>query len=229
MSSGTPDVAQLSACVEIFRWLNAQGRAAQARGDEPADVTDTRTHMQTTFGQIADARLGKLLDAKNVNLDLRTEAAGKWMWLPHIVGAPRIVPALTLRWDFRATPELHVFVALVVAQTTSALSSGPTATAYRFETGEAGTIHDLDHAQPLLSLSLKGQHLPGVRSPLHTSSPAFPLDATGPVGLTMCVVRSLYGNRRIRSMFVTDRSLAATVGPYLKQMPIYDQAGKAKA
>ncbi len=120
-----------------------------------------------------------------------------------------------------------MFVVLAVAGTSRSTAGGLKAAAYRYETGDVGTTHDYHHAQPSVSLLKGGKPLPGVTTPMNDASPAFPLDATGIVGLTMCFLRSLYGQKAFNRM-LGDQSVRQSVTPFLSQMPVA-AAGAAMA
>jgi hypothetical protein len=214
---------QREACVRLLTWLADEGNARRA-GSQSSDVIATQSDMAVLYPRISDAALPGLLNVGQATVDLRPHG---WIYGPETslrVASPELVPAVTVRWEWtRAAPSIHIMVVLLIAGTTS--TAGLDATAFRFESGHRGRTHNYDHVQPTLRVSLsRSAALPGTRTPLNESLPAFPLDSIGPVGVTMCVLLSLYGQEVISRMLSGDRSLRATIVPYIGELPAFSRA-----
>jgi hypothetical protein len=222
MTPAADPLPQRAACVHLLTWLADEGRARRA-GTQSSAVIATQSDMAVVYPQISDAILPRLLNSRRQSLDLK-----QWGWIygPEAFfrdGLPELVPAVTLRWSWTgAVPNVHILVALLIAGNTAA--TGLDATAYRFESGHSGTTHDFDHVQPTLKMTTQAiDNLPGTRSPLNQTIPAFPLDSIGPVGIIICLLLSLYGRHRILRMLSQNPSLRQVVQPHMAQLPIFSR------
>ena len=114
----------------------------------------------------------------------------KFLYLDPCDGQPTFVPVLSLKCDFSPPePKVHLGVGLFLRHENQVRAIG-----LRLESpeGEAAGIHDYYHAQYITHF-YDGVPLKGVPPWLPVTQPAMTLEADGPVGLLLSLLRSLYG------------------------------------
>jgi hypothetical protein len=208
-----------TACAQLLRWFADEGRASRA-GSQSSDVVATQSAMAVPYPQISDYALPARLDTRPRETNLGGWIYGPETGRPGSKSRPEVIPAITASWSWTGTkPKIQVIVALLVAGDTA--QTGLNATAFRFESGDVGTIHDFDHAQPTARNVQRGSYLGGIRLPLHEGVPAVPIDAVGPVGVVMCALLSLYGREKVEKMLSRNPYLRIAVQPYLVELPAF--------
>lgn len=219
---------EFDACRRILAWLAAEGTRRRSLNQLSQKATGTYDDLVLALPPAAEADLDALVDPALADATLHPN------WVhgpPGYDDDPALLPAVTARW--RRTPQgvsAQFMVVLAVAGTRRTKPNGLRGTAFRFESGEPGT-HDYDHVQPSLSLTMGGGAplLQGLLAPPSTTTPALPLDSAGPVGLLVCVMRSVYGTTRWNKYLGGNPDLAAAVRPFLPQMPALDHRRRAAA
>jgi hypothetical protein len=214
------------ACTQMLDWFARQGVESR-QGNQSPEVVTTQSAMARLYPPLSDAALAKALNEQENSLD-------GWIYGAETSGhtssraTPKVVPAITASWSWnKASPEIQVMVVLVSAE--SDAQSGLKVSAFRFENGDEGTIHDFHHAQPAARFTHRGEYLPDIIPPVHESVPAFPLDAIGPVGIIMCALLSLYGSSWIERMFIYDPHLKMYVLPHLGELPAFSMMSARRA
>lgn len=218
----TPTTAaalELEAFLRILVWLDSDGRASR-QGQQKADAQHATNKMQNAVTTISDAELASIVSTRPEKGDL----GDKWVFCRRGYGDDLVVvPAVTARWDFTtSSPMIHVMVMFGSTWVTPAGKRVLVSYLYRFETGEDRTAHDYHHAQPSRDFKANGPGLPGVRPILNVTTPAFPLDASGPVGVAMCAVRAIFSSKGFRRL-MSDNEVRRVLQPFLSQMPAYNQ------
>jgi len=213
-----PDSSDLAgACLSIVNELARQGknwRAQQNTTDQLASIN----YVDRTFPQLPEPTLTSWVTSTPTAGDFGTE----WVHGPPAWGSnsPRVLTVARMWWDFTgATDKVSLLVGLVVnnADFVRRYSQVPV-TAYRFETGE-GT-HLFGHAQPTTHLSKGGIHIPGAAmAMINESSPAFPLDCTGPCGIVASAALSLLGGKAYGHMLSASQEVRTALRPFAAQLP----------
>lgn len=211
----------------MLRWMHDDG-IADRRQIQRQEVLDTRSVIDKALPLATDQHLDALFSRPALKGDM----GNRWIHGRKTYGdSPVVLPVVTAQWDFTGGPgQLQLLVVLVVARLSSATATSPhPKTMYRFEHGVPNTVHDYHHAQPTLSATRNGGPLPGVFAPLNITSPAFPLDATGPAGIVMCLMRALYGAKNFKHAFAAQQGLRQVASPYMHQMPAFQAASRTSA
>lgn len=216
---------QFDALMTLLSRVQSEGERERRAQGQNAAVQAATAAMQTAYPMIRTQDLAAIAQRRDAKSDLGRK------WIVGKKGYSRgdlldVVPAITAGWDFSTNdPFIRVTVALVATFEENG-NRQLSATVFRFETGDVGTRHDFHHAQPTLAFEKQGPHFPGVRGPLNTSTPAFPLDAHGPVGVALCAVRSLWGAKDFGDM-MKEQTMRQRVVPRLVEMPSFTLARKA--
>jgi hypothetical protein len=218
VNTPVPLPSELRACLRILGWLNSDG-AAYRSGQQNGQAQVATAQMQNAVSMITDADLASIIKSAPQSGNL----GNKWIFCSRGYGDDVVVvPAVTARWDFtRTNPHLQLRVMFGSVSTDGSGAYSLVSYAYRFETADVGQAHDYHHAQPTLGDRRGGPPLPGVPTVMNEATPAFPLDASGPVGITMCVVRAIYAAKGFRKL-MRDADMKRMLTPYLRQMPAFD-------
>ena len=213
------------ACAELLNAFAKRGFGFRS-GRVAVDLAMTASRMAVVFPQQPEQTLRRLLTA-TPEVDMGDRA---WLWgeptppagSNSLFGSVQLIPAISVRWDWSRDPvPMRLMLALVHVKTNP--GPGFRAHAYRFESPAVDAKrHSFFHAQPAITLAHKagGHDLPGVRGPVDTSTPAFPLDVDGPVGLVLSLLLSLYGTRGLTSLF-HQTPVQKTVPPFVHEMPAW--------
>ncbi len=222
MISGSLGDAELGAYRAVFEWFDAAG--ASARGHlQKQGVPETYSDLALALAPAPQTQLRAAFDPSRAGGTLHPY----WVHGPRGYGEdPPVLPAVTARWD--RTPlglSVQVTVVLAVAGSRTSDPDGLQGTALRFESGVPKSTHDYDHSQLSVSLIKGGAPLlSGLALPASTTTPAVPLDSSGPVGVLLCAARALYGATKWRTVLSGTPSLAAAIRPFLHQMPVFNAA-----
>lgn len=217
---------ELKAYRKVFDWFAAAGASARATGSQARGVLETHADLALTLRAASQRDIEAAFDPAQTEGTLHP----LWVHGPRCYGSPVVLPAMTARWR-RGPNGLIVQVTVVLGIAGSRLSDpeGLQGAALRYESGEPGT-HDYDHLQQSVSLTKGGAPLlKGLELPASTTTPAVPLDSIGPVGVLLCVIRSVLGSTKWRSSLAAAPSLARDIQPFLPQMPIFDARRTAGA
>src|ERR1035437_1521408 len=219
MSDAPNPVDHRTACMQMLLWFAEQGKTRR-QGNQSPEVVTTQSAMASAYPPLSDSALAKALNAGAPETSL-----DGWIYGPETGhsgsrSVPEVVPAITASWSWKnVSPRMQVLIALILAGRDA--QTGLSATAFRFESGEIGTIHDFHHAQPTARITHRGDYLTGIIPPFHESVPAFPLDATGPVGIVACALLSLYGRGWIEPMLIENPYLRTYVLTQLGELPAF--------
>jgi len=153
-------------------------------------------------------------------------ADGQFVHLEAIDKDGWMLPILSIKWDFSASPaEFRIRIALFMLNRTGA-DQWTQAIAFRVEASEgADSRHCYPHAQLIRKWDVGGTRFP-IPAPqgLPESFPAWPLDAAGasPMGLLVSVLVTLYGKRFIDGL--TGAPFRGQLTPYLAGLRYLQQA-----
>jgi len=206
------------ACLSIVNELAKRGKSWRDK-QNTEDLLATINYVDRAFPRIPETRLTGWVTNRPPQGDFGTE------WVhgpPAFTGRerPRVLTVARMRWDFTgATDEVSLLVGLVIRDADYVRKSQPVpVTAYRFETGKGN--HEFGHAQPTTRLRKGGADIPGAATEtVNESSPAFPLDCTGPCGIVASAALSILGGTDYGAMLSTSREVNSALRPFRAQLP----------
>lgn len=211
--------ARKTACSELLLGLGRLGRAERRATGLALGMLATVNDMSLAYPPGDDRAIATRLGPDVADFGDTTWIHGPST--PSFDGGPGTLPAVSVRWDWTGDIKIRLVVVLIRIGSTAA--KGLDAVAYRFEQPDprAGA-HDYWHAQPTNRLArMAASNLPALDRPLDTSVPAFPVDAHGPVGLTVAMLLSLYGARRLKGELLQTRQIRDAVAPHRTEAPLW--------